>query len=213
MTPAEAKRKKPAAQRALGEQGERTRRRLLDAARDVIRDRGYTATRVDDVVKRAGTSHGSFYLYFANKQTLVEALAIEMSERMEALAHGLEQIHVGDAAYEELRAWVEEFIDLYRDNAAVLRAWEQAEPEDPQLDRIGREVLGRITAAIAHAVERAVAAGTRHPVDPRIAATALVAMLERFCDYWLVQGAPFERERVVVTITAVWHQAIFGARA
>lgn len=210
MSPRKGNSSRPPRERALGEQGERTRRRLLEAAKEVIRDRGYTGARVDDVVTRAGTSHGAFYLYFANKQELIEALALETSERMEALARTLEEIHLGEPAYGELRAWVEDFVDLYRENAPVLTAWVQAEPEDPALDRIGREVLGRITGEIAHAVERAVASGARHPVDPRIAATALVAMLDRLCDFWLVRGAPFERQKVVETVTAIWYRAIFG---
>ncbi|MGH7822979.1 MAG: TetR/AcrR family transcriptional regulator, partial [Candidatus Binatia bacterium] len=38
-----------------------TRDRLLQAARDAFGSLGYVATRVDDIVRRAGTSHGTFY--------------------------------------------------------------------------------------------------------------------------------------------------------
>src|SRR5439155_12285502 len=53
--------------KAVGTQGAKTRSRLLDAARSAFADRGYPATRVDDITQTAGTSHGAFYLYFANK--------------------------------------------------------------------------------------------------------------------------------------------------
>src|SRR5207249_1763842 len=56
--------------RALRTQGKQTKARLLDAGRHVLSERGYLAARVDDVVRVAEMSHGTFYLYFANKEDL-----------------------------------------------------------------------------------------------------------------------------------------------
>src|SRR3954467_7405022 len=65
----------PAQERELRAQGRKTMRKLLDAGRVVFEQRGYHAARVDDVVKMAKTSHGTFYLYFSNKEDLFKALA------------------------------------------------------------------------------------------------------------------------------------------
>ena len=52
------------------------RTRLLDAALGVIRRKGYSATRVDDICEAAGLSKGSFFHHFASKEELaVEAAA------------------------------------------------------------------------------------------------------------------------------------------
>src|SRR5256885_12121524 len=115
--------------KAVGAQGAKTRERLLDAARTAFAERGYPATRVDDITQRAGTSHGAFYLYFANKQDIMEALADETSTRMFALADKLEGIAPGEAGYQHLRRWIAEFIDIYEHNAAVVAAWIQAADE------------------------------------------------------------------------------------
>ena len=48
--------------------------------------RGYHAARVDDVVRAARTSHGTFYLYFANKEDLLRALAVDCAHRLTDLA-------------------------------------------------------------------------------------------------------------------------------
>lgn len=199
-------------ERPIGEQGEKTRRKLLEAAQQVFRDRGYHAARVDDITEQAGSSHGAFYLYFANKHEILEALAIETSEQMYDLAWKLEGIEGGEAGYEHLRKWVGEFIDRYREHAPVLNAWVQAEPENPRFDKLGREVLGKIAGEIAHVVHQAVESGSRHPISPPVAATALVAMLERFCYFWLVRGAEFDRGQVIDTMATIWYEAIFGAR-
>ena len=73
----------PAAARELRAQGRKTMRRLLDAGMRVFAERGYHAARVDDIVRAARTSHGTFYLYFANKEDLLRALAVECAQEME----------------------------------------------------------------------------------------------------------------------------------
>lgn len=50
---------------------------LLDSALDVFVERGYAATRLDDVAARAGVSKGTLYLYFTNKEELFKAVIRE----------------------------------------------------------------------------------------------------------------------------------------
>lgn len=53
-----------------------SKRRLLEASFRVIRSRGYTATRVEDVCEAAGVTKGSFFHHFKTKEDLaLEAAA------------------------------------------------------------------------------------------------------------------------------------------
>jgi AcrR family transcriptional regulator len=56
---------------------ERRPAELLSAALDLFVERGYAATRLDDIASRAGVSKGTLYLYFANKEELFKALVRE----------------------------------------------------------------------------------------------------------------------------------------
>ena len=47
---------------------------ILDAALDLFADRGFAATRMDDVAARAGVTKGTVYLYFKTKEELFKAL-------------------------------------------------------------------------------------------------------------------------------------------
>jgi len=50
---------------------------LLAAALDLFVEKGYAATRVDDVAQRAGVSKGTLFLYFSSKEELFKAVVRE----------------------------------------------------------------------------------------------------------------------------------------
>ena len=61
------------------------RTKLLDAAIQVIRAKGYAATSVDDLCRAAGVTKGAFFHHFASKDDLAVAAADYWSERTGAL--------------------------------------------------------------------------------------------------------------------------------
>ncbi|HEX6243136.1 MAG TPA: helix-turn-helix domain-containing protein, partial [Polyangiales bacterium] len=56
------------------------RTRLLDAARDLIRAKGFNATSVDDLCAAAAVTKGSFFHHFASKEALGVAAAQRWGE-------------------------------------------------------------------------------------------------------------------------------------
>ena len=54
------------------------RERILDAAREEFAERGFAATRMEDVGKRVGISRAALYLAFDSKQALFRALVSEV---------------------------------------------------------------------------------------------------------------------------------------
>src|SRR2546422_4187431 len=103
----------PAQERELRAQGKKTMRKLLDAALVVFERRGYHAARVDDIVKVARTSHGTFYLYFANKEDLFRALLADVADELTVVADSLGPVGPGGDGYDELRAWLARLVDVY----------------------------------------------------------------------------------------------------
>jgi TetR/AcrR family transcriptional repressor of nem operon len=59
--------------------------KLLDAALYVIRSKGYSATRVEDICAAAGLTKGSFFHHFKSK----EELALAAAEHFSSMADGL----------------------------------------------------------------------------------------------------------------------------
>ncbi|WP_038057111.1 TetR/AcrR family transcriptional regulator [Thermus amyloliquefaciens] len=82
-----------------------TRTRILQAARRAFAERGYAATRLDELAAELGLTKGAFYHHFPNKRALLEALLAESRAQARAALEGpgsLEERLLGYAlAYRE----------------------------------------------------------------------------------------------------------------
>ncbi len=190
--------------RELRARGQRTQRRLLDAGADVFARRGYHAARVDDIVKLAKTSHGTFYLYFENKEDLFAALAAEVGDRMTELFDALPAFGPGPDGCAELEGWLTRFGELYRSAGPILRAWTEAEIAGDSVGRLGADAMRRFTAVIGERFRAAATPG----VDPALAALAIVAMIERAHYYALTDQTPARPEHLAATLARVTHAAV-----
>jgi AcrR family transcriptional regulator len=192
---------------ALRARGQQTRQRLLDAGVEVFATRGYHTARVDDIVKVAETSHGTFYLYFANKEDLFRALAEDVAAEMRALADSLPAVTPDQVGYNALRTWLGSFADLYAHYGPVIRAWTEAEIGASEFGRLGTDVLTEFTRVFVDRVSTAAPVD----VDPVIASVALVAMIERCNYYVLARQVQVKRSEMIDTLAAVTHAGLFGA--
>src|SRR5262249_52327955 len=103
----------PAQDRELRAQGLDTLHKLLDGGMRSFAERGFHATKVDDVVTAAGTSRATFYLYFANKEDLLRTLAKNVAQDAQSLLTSLPSITRDTESYHRLRIWLEQFTDFY----------------------------------------------------------------------------------------------------
>jgi len=198
----------PASDRELRTQGKRTLSKLLDAGLDVLTERGYHAARVDDVVRVARLSHGTFYLYFANKEDLFRALARECAGEMEELAASLGPVTPDKAGETELRSWLTQFLATYRRYGAVIRGWMDEQVVDRELLRLGLEAFRQIVESLQRRLAEADAA---HLPDPALASAVMLAMIERLAYFTSSRAPGFSDEAVVEVLTTMLHRGMFGA--
>src|SRR3954471_18875253 len=64
------------------QQAAATQEQLLVAAREVFGERGYQATTVGAITSRANTAHGTFYLYYRNKQDAFAAVMASVTDEL-----------------------------------------------------------------------------------------------------------------------------------
>lgn len=197
----------PAAGRELRARGQRTVRKLLDAGIEVFGSKGYHAARVDDIVRVADTSHGTFYLYFANKEDLFRALVLDVADELRELAESVGKITADDAGRAELRRWLEGFAGIHARYGPVIKAWTDAEIDDSELGRLGTSALTDVSVALA----RRVAGAPSTDVDAAIGALALVAMVERMHYYVLAGHVGGGAAALLTTLEEITFAALFGA--
>ena len=133
---------------------------ILDAALDEFSARGFEATRLDDVARRAGIAKGTIYLYFRDKETLfqelVRALLVPMIGGIEAMAA------VEMPAYELAKRFVDLFVnEIYGTRRQdIVRLMIAEGRRFPKLAEFYyREVLARIMEAMRAALKRAATHG------------------------------------------------------
>ena len=99
--------------RAAGRRGTRAARRderraaILAAALEEFAARGFAATRLDDVARRAGVAKGTIYLHFRDKESLFQELVRAM---LSPLVGTIEAAALRDLP---IRAVVEMIVDLF----------------------------------------------------------------------------------------------------
>jgi AcrR family transcriptional regulator len=109
--------------------GERTMRKILDAAREEFGERGFSDSSIVGITQRAGVALGTFYTYFDSKESLFQALVRDMSAQVRdtvgpALAGASDKL---DGERRGLAA----FLRFARDHRDIYRIIDESEFVDP----------------------------------------------------------------------------------
>jgi AcrR family transcriptional regulator len=147
-------------QRARGAQRNARRETILSAALTEFSARGFAATRLDDVARRAGIAKGTIYLYFRDKERLFQELVRTM---ISPIVGVIEAVPTSDLP---VRIVAETLIDLFirevygTRRKDVIRLIIAEGPRFPKLAEFYyREVISRVLAAMRALLGRAVERG------------------------------------------------------
>jgi len=174
---------------------------------EVLAAKGYHAVRVDDIVKAAKVSHGTFYLYFANKQELLGALAARCAQEMTQVVAALDPVTPDAAGRAAVRSWLGEFVITYRRYGVVIRAWMEGTVNDRELAVLGRATFGEVSSSL---VDRLTEADAPNVDDPQLGSVALLALIERFTYYLASRGDPANDAVALDTLAAMVHRGWFA---
>jgi AcrR family transcriptional regulator len=119
-----APRTKPAAVR---------REELLAAARRLFLEQGVAATSIEDITARAGVAKGSFYLQFASKDALLEALRQRFAhDLLQEVEQAVAAVPAGEWR-RKLAAWARAAVSAYLESMRLHDLlFYAARPEDSQ---------------------------------------------------------------------------------
>lgn len=191
--------------------GEKTRARLVSAAKEIFERDGFLDARITDIAKRAGFSHGAYYHYFTSKEELFREVAEIQEERLTAPPEdpGLNDSH-GDSALERIRKANRRYLLRYREEARIMGVIEQVSRYDAPVNDVRMARQKHFAERSERAIRRWQQEGIADPgIDPALAADALGAMVGRFAELWLVQGyRAYDFDHAVEQLTRIWANAL-----
>lgn len=190
---------------------DRTRERLMAAARRVFARRGYIDAKIGEITAEAGIASGSFYNYFDDKTDLLRAL---IDDFWRALPHTRKALH--GAALNPIahltQAVTQYWTDYVRHKAEIGGLLEAA-MIDKSFARIWREMRSEGVPMTAADIGRAQKAGFAKGLEPEIAASALCCLVEFACYDWVgrkfdATGKKFTQQEMLRTLTELIARAI-----
>jgi AcrR family transcriptional regulator len=181
--PRAATAKKPAPRRPRSPRWRRRKdarpEEIVAAALEVFVERGFAASKLEDVARRAGVTKGTIYLYFENKEALFKAVVRETIVPVIAKGEAVAQAFTGSAR-ELFEKLVREYWRLVGETAlAGIPKLMMAEAGNfPELARFYyEEVAVRGHRLMASVLERGIKAGEFRPVNVMVASKLAMSPL------------------------------------
>lgn len=156
---------------------------LLDAALALFVEKGFSATRAEEVAARAGVSKGTLYLYFPSKEDLLRAVIVHCLSSRVAAGAARASDHAGSATdllREILAQWWEQIYDSPA--SAVFKLVMTEVRNFPEIAEFYlREVVEPATGLLASIVRRGIDQGEFRAVDVDSAVHSLVLPFIMIC--------------------------------
>ena len=194
--------------------GQRTRQAILDAASRVFTRDGYVDSRMMDVAAEAGLSLGGLYRYFENKEDLFASVIEDLHE--ELFKHSRSSTPITrdpEAALFEANVG---YLQHYRDNSGVLRAFIEATTVEERFTTIWWTMRERHVARFVHAIQtddRVELEG----LDAATVARAMASLVEQTAYTTFAHASlntvPVDVETVARIVTRAWYRSFYGGSA
>jgi AcrR family transcriptional regulator len=152
---------------------------LISSALDLFVERGFSATRLEDVAARAGVSKGTLYLYFPSKEDLFKAVVrggiVPAIERAEKLLNE-HQGNAGSLIRDMVKGW---WVTVGSTRLGGIPKLMISESRNfPELTQFYyREVISRVHRLVAAAVQRGIDSGEFRAVDVEYVKRLVIAPL------------------------------------
>lgn len=172
---------------------------ILQSAVKTFRERGVSATAMDDIAKVAGLDRSSLYYYFSNKEELLQELLGDLVARSVEKAETVARSDGVAAA--KLARLVRELVASYAHHYPTLFIFVdeyilRRQLDDSEWAQRVRQWGRRYDAAISAVIEQGVADGSLHGVgDIRTVGRAIVGMVNSMA-VWFVPGELSDGEAV-----------------
>ena len=189
------------AARPLSSKGRQTRQAIEEAARNLFAQRGFHGTTLADITSAAGKSPAVFYLYFADKEDLLAALAEDF------LSEVAELPPIPDGG-DYFASAVGVYWKMFKPNIGVMVAIDQLATRQPRFAELQNRFRRFGTDIVRASVRCAQQQGHALDLDVDHTALAIALLFERFTGVCLSAGIP--DDAAVATLSTIWRKTLYG---
>ena len=164
------------------------RTKLLETAISLFGKHGYHSTTVPMIVKASGSSTGSFYFYFKNKEDVFAAALEDFGERISTAINSA-IADAGDVLVRRMRAAIERFVTLLAENPDEARILiVESSGLGGQLETVRRGIVNSHARSVAAAIS-ALKGLDITPGEADVLAHCWVGSVYESVYHWLQQPA------------------------
>jgi AcrR family transcriptional regulator len=175
------------------------RRRIIDAANRLLRERRYRDLTVEDVMAEAGLTRTVFYRHFDGIASIVLGLSDEL------LAAVVTEGDTGDPTDRGMmRRQLELTVDAFHQYGPLFLALDEASHHDDHVERAYRASIDRAVDILVDGLQRGIALGHTPRMPVRDVAEALNAMNRQYLLDLAARAPSFDRDAALEALWTVW---------
>jgi AcrR family transcriptional regulator len=186
-----------------------TRRQILDAAIEFLRERPFRELNVDALMARTGHSRTLFYRHFDDIPALMLALIEDVGGELLELGREWSQSELVGPA--EARRRLAGFVDFQTRNRPLVLAVVDAAHHHDVVEQAYEGMVEGFVQLTAQTIESRIESGDLGPIDAPEVARALIRMINGYLEDPKRTADP---DRVLDTLWTIWTRTLFpGARS
>jgi len=189
---------------------ERSSKRLLDAATELIAEQGYSATTIAQIAQKAGYSHGLVSQRFGSKSDLIQMLAREFQSyfAIDKLEPALKKSHGLDA----LIVMVETYLDAVAGSGMLGRAYYELFGESivlvPEIHQTFVKADRNFRELLIKTIRSAIKVGEMpQEVDVNALASVVLSIIRGISMQWVLDGGSMDLATIKQEIRRVFELA------
>ncbi|MEK5324264.1 TetR/AcrR family transcriptional regulator [Aeribacillus sp. FSL M8-0254] len=169
--------------------GEESKKKIFQAAAELFAHKGFHATKISDIVAKAGLTQAAFYLYFNSKEEIFEQMLEDFEKQL---------IHFSDAGKKVADIQPEQVKDHVRETIVDILKFLGKNPHLTKValrenkdDRLRSIIVEKIAANMSNNQRLGI---VKTEIDTQFAGEAFLSVIEHIIERYVMTGEKTENE-------------------
>ncbi len=188
-----------------------TRKKLLNAGRDIFLENGFQKATISQIIKKANTGYGTAYVYFKNKDDLFIILMEELMGQFYEVAERQFEPKTEREARQMINEQVRSFLNLAIEEGAMMRVVKEAVGISPIVEQRWNSIRERFIERISVDIRYSQANGLAKPsFSPGLVARGWFYANEMFMWDCVKGENHFLMDEIIDNLTNLYTSGLYG---